>query len=345
MENTDTFYERDAYWHNNRPLKAAKFCAKCGQVKLMAKFKRYLTPAEARSHGYSGEARVEVETASCNVCTPKRTKPLSQLTNAEIKRKLANGDVREFLGVSVLKQREQAASKELSAGGKKSGEIKRIKKWEPLLDAIRLEMEAVWQQQKYARTCLAAKGTNKERLENWRHHGRTQAYCDAYLEILKKVRGDFTLSNRKARYAPEHDRWQDYLTHYEKNVIRGVWEDIPNYARAMMRTPKAFELPPEKDETEAEVVEKQAPVAEAEAKPLPEGMPPMPIAVKATETQATPKEAAPKQTLPQQRPEGMPPMPIVPTAALMAEKKAKQERPAEHDEGNPDWLDDLTAGL
>jgi hypothetical protein len=245
MENLDDFYERAAYWHNGRPLKAAKFCAKCGQVKFLAKFKRYLTPAEARSHGYSGEARVEVETASCNVCTPKRTKPLSQLTNAEIKRKLAKGDVREFLGTSVLKQRERAAAEALTASGKHSGEIKRVNKWQTLLDAIRLEMEAVWQQQKYARTCLAAKGTNKERLENWRHHGRTQAYCDAYLEILKKLRGDFTLSKRKANYAPEHERWQDYLTHYEKNVIRGVWEDIPNYARAMMRTPKAFELPPE----------------------------------------------------------------------------------------------------
>lgn len=341
MENTNEFYEREAYWYNGRPLKAAKFCAKCAQVKLMAKFKRYLTPAEARSHGYSGEARVEVETASCNVCTPKRTKPLSQLTNAQIKRKLAKGDVREFLGISVLKQREQAATNQLAAGGKMSGEVKRIKKWETLLDGIRSEMEAVWQQQKYARTCLAAKGTHAERLENWRHHGRTQAYCDAYLEILKKMRGDFTLSKRKARYAPEHERWQEYLTHYEKNIIRGVWEDIPAHARAMMRTPKAFELPPEEDEAEA--AQTPAPVTEVEAKPLPEGMPPMPIAVKATKT--PPKEAAPKQMLPKQRPEGMPPMPIVPTAEIMAEKKAKQERPAEHDEGNPDWLDDLTAGL
>ena len=252
MENLDDFYERAAYWYNGRPLKAAKFCAKCGQVKFLAKFKRYLTPAEARSHGYSGEARVEVETASCNVCTPKRTKPLSQLTNAEIKRKLAKGDVREFLGISVLKQREQAAAKALTASGKHSGEIKRFNKWETLLDAIRREMEAVWQQQKYARTSLAAKGTNKERLENWRNHGRTQAYCDAYLEILKRMRGDFTLSKRKASYAPEHERWQDYLTHYEKNVIRGVWEDIPSYARAMMRAPKAFELPPEKPEAKNE---------------------------------------------------------------------------------------------
>jgi len=249
MENSDDLcYEKPAYWYNGRPLKAAKLCPKCAQIKFMRHFRRYLTPAEARSHGYSGEARVEIETASCSVCTPKRTKPLSQLTNAEIRRKLAKGDVREFLGTSVLKQREQAAAEVLEASGKRSGEIKRANKWQTLLDAIRLEMEAVWQQQKYARTCLAAKGTNKERLENWRHHGRTQAYCDAYLEVLKKLRGDFTLSKRKADYAPEHERWQEYLTHYEKNAIRGVWEDIPTYARAMMRAPKAFDLPPEKPE-------------------------------------------------------------------------------------------------
>lgn len=248
MENSDDLcYEKPAYWYNGRPLKAAKLCPKCAQVKFMSHFRRYLTPAEARSHGYSTDARVEVETASCKVCTPPRTKPLHRMTNAEIRSKVEAGDLR--VSARVLKEREHNAVKEMYAGNKKSHESRRIKKWEPLLNALRAEIEAVMQQQKYARTRLALKGTSREMKANWHEHNPVLAYCDAYIGIMKKVRGDFVISKRKAASMPEHDRWQDYLTKYERNILNAAWEDIAPLSRSMMRKPKAFMTAEEEEET------------------------------------------------------------------------------------------------
>ena len=239
MENSDDLcYEKPAYWYNGRPLKAAKLCPKCAQVKLMPHFRRYLTPAEARSHGYSGEARVEVETASCKVCTPPRTKPLHRMTDAEIRRKVESGDLR--IPARVLKEREDDAIKQMNAGTKMSHESRRSRKWEPFIDALRAEVDAVMQQQKYARTRLAIKGTSREMKANWHEHNPVLAFCDAYIGILRNLRSSFVISKRKAQQVPEHDRWQDYLTKYERNVLIATWEDIQPMARSMMRKPKAF---------------------------------------------------------------------------------------------------------
>jgi hypothetical protein len=118
-------------------------------------------------------------------------------------------------------------------------------------------MDAVMQQQKYARGRIDVKGTSREMKANWHEHNPVLAVCDAYIGILRNLRSSFVISKRKAKHVPEHDRWQDYLTKYERNILIATWEDIQPMARSMMRKPKAFMSAEEEKELDRQMALKK----------------------------------------------------------------------------------------
>jgi hypothetical protein len=216
-----------------------------------------LTPAEARAHGYSGQRRVEVETAKCKDCNFKRGKPIDRLTNAELRKQAQLGDINVFVAETLIKRREQAARREMAAGARKAQESKVMRTWEPLIAALDAEVQSVYQQQKYAR-------------RSKRHPSVTTAvlaFCDAYLGILRKLRSAFYVSKRRAQQKPEHVDWQAYVTQYERNVADAAWLDIPYLVREQMRPPAIYEVRTEEGAAEIRLPRKQTSAKSARPTP------------------------------------------------------------------------------
>ena len=227
MENVDDYAIGEATEYNGKPLVPGKWCAKCSTIKPLAQFKRNLTAAEAKSHGYSGQRKVEVETAACKSCTPKRTKPIEKMTKPEIMAKVELGEINALTARLTLEQRRAEFAREVSAGGKKRWANTRAKLWVPIIEQLSAEIQDVQMQRSYARV----KG-----------HHTIAGYCTDYLDILKRVRSDLQLAKRRGVRDPEHPHWQMYLNEYEINIIRVAWHDVVSVRRAGgVRPPGLFD--------------------------------------------------------------------------------------------------------
>ncbi len=227
MENSDDYAIGEATEYNGKPLVPGKWCAKCRTVKPLSLFKRYLTAAEAKSHGYAGRHKVEIETASCKSCTPKRTKSIDKMTMPEINAKVELGEIHALTARITQEQRRAAYAREVSAGGKKRWANARAKLWEPIIEQLSAEIQDVQMQRSYARA-------NK--------HAAVAGYCTDYLDILKRVRSDLKLAKRRGVRDPEHKHWQLYLNDYEVNIVRAAWHDVSSVRRTGgIRPPGLFD--------------------------------------------------------------------------------------------------------
>jgi len=226
---TENWVERPLTMHEGRPLSPAALCPACRQVRPTHLFRRYLTPSEARAHGYSGHRRVEVETAKCKDCNFKRGKPLDRLTNVELRKQAQLGDINVFVAETLIKRREQAARREMAAGARKAHEGRIMRLWEALLSQLDAEVQGVYQQQKYARRSKRAPEVNAAVID----------FCTTYLAVLRKLRSAFYVTKRRAQQKPEHaaSDWHAYITPDERTVAMDAWHAIPYAVREQMRPP------------------------------------------------------------------------------------------------------------
>ena len=86
-------------------------CAKCGETKPRAEFKRRMTAEE-----YSRVIKRRVETGTtvisslCKSCQPKR-KPRSKLTLKELRNKITEKRINPKLGEALIEEKRQAINK------------------------------------------------------------------------------------------------------------------------------------------------------------------------------------------------------------------------------------------
>jgi hypothetical protein len=202
-------------------------CPKCQQTKPIDQFKRYLTPAEAKYRGYSGERRVQIETRNCADCRPRRrTKPES-FTTAELKKKAKRGEISPVLVQLMEKTRTRKALTAQTAAANKRWDAVRIRQWTVLVEAVNAELIDLRQQRAYAKR----RGDRPEVL----------AYVEGYAEVLMRLRADLKIALRRGNDSPQHKRWQDYLNPAERQTISDFWHAVPFAMRqAGMRPPQAF---------------------------------------------------------------------------------------------------------
>lgn len=214
-------------YHDGKPLKAAALCPACREVRPLALFQRYMTPGEAKYRGYDPMAKVLIETEKCKDCRqPKRTKP-EEFSPAELQRKAKAGHLPPAIAEQVVADKLRRARGAVRGGLDNRWNDVRMAKWDALISELKVEIDALMQQANYA----SKKGT----------HTKVVAYAKGYLKILRAVKADMTLARRNKKRQPQHDRWQEYLTEYERNQIAGMWNDIDFTMRQMgLRPPQAF---------------------------------------------------------------------------------------------------------
>jgi hypothetical protein len=225
----EDFVENEVIQREGRPLFAAAMCTACRKIKPLKEFRRYLTPAEARYRGYSGNRRIEIESEKCGACRlPRRSKP-EEFTTPELMDKAAKGYISPVTANAIAADRQRRATSAMRTGANNRWSAVRIKQWDALIDAINAELHDVRQQAKYARE----KGDRP----------KVVTFASDYAKILVRVRADFKLERRRTSRSPEHDRWQSYVTPRERNIIAALWNDIPFKLReAGMRAPMAFSV-------------------------------------------------------------------------------------------------------
>lgn len=212
------------------PPPSHQHCAKCNRVLEASAFRRYLTPAEAKARGYTGNRKVLIETAHCKDCRPRRrTKPES-FTTAELKKKLKRGEIQAPLVAAIEKTRTAKAHARMKAAVVARWDKTKMSKYQALLAALREEIHAVTQQRKHARGRAASAPMAQS----------VEVYADTYLGILRRLRADLTIAGRRLDFKVEHERWQEYLTHQEKHTIAAAWGRINPNKSASMRPPGAF---------------------------------------------------------------------------------------------------------
>lgn len=227
QDREETFPEDD----EPTPPPTHKHCSKCNTVQEMAAFRRYLTTAEAKAHGYSGERRVQIETKHCKDCRPRRRRNPETFTTAELKDKLKRGEIQAPLVQALEKIRTARARTRMRAAVVARWDKVKMAQYQELLAQLRDEILTVTQQRKHARN----------RMKDASAALALGAYCDTYLDILRRLRADLTIAGRRVAFKVEHEMWQGYLTHEEKTAIAQAWGQIEPNKAATLRPPGAFQ--------------------------------------------------------------------------------------------------------
>lgn len=230
MHPSEEWYEAVVTEYEGRPLQKTALCPACGSVKPLKDFQRAMTPAEAKYRGYSGQRQVIIETEKCGACRlPRRRKPES-FTTAELQRKARAGEIPQLLADNIAQQRTIEARENQRAAVKRRWDKAVVAQWQVLVDDINAELHDVRQQQRYART-------------KPKTHTKVLAYAKGYCDLLTKLRAELKIALRKGTKKPEHERWQDYLTTYERNIVSALWHDIEFKLRdSGLRPPHAFAM-------------------------------------------------------------------------------------------------------
>jgi hypothetical protein len=212
------------------PPPTHQHCAKCNRVLEASAFRRYLTPAEAKARGYTGNRRVLIETAHCKDCRPRRRTKPEAFTTAELKKKLKRGEIAAPIVKALEKTRTATARARMRSAVVARWDKAKLSQYQALMKEIKAEIIAVTQQRKHARGRAASAPMAQS----------VEVYADTYLAILRRLRADLTLAGRRLAFKVEHERWQEYLTHQEKDAIAAAWGRINPNKSASMRPPGAF---------------------------------------------------------------------------------------------------------
>lgn len=225
MEHNDDFHLAPAREHAGKALKAAAFCPACQQVLPLSAFKRYLTGGELAAHGYTSGAKVEIETAKCRSCRPKR-KPVQKLTTAELKNRAANGDLKPYMAQQIIKERKKRALAAQRAGAIKSYLSKVKAKWEPILAGFKSEALAVRHQIKYERARAPA--------------GPFMTFLTEYLTVLQETASLLKFYHIRLKPAmPEKGRndWPQHVPNTQRKKLEDLWHAVPLEKRVKVRMP------------------------------------------------------------------------------------------------------------
>lgn len=228
MEHSDDFHLAPAREHAGKALKAAAFCPACQQVLPLSAFKRYLTGGELATHGYTSGAKVEIETAKCRSCRPKR-KPVRDLTTAELKNRAANGDIKPYMAQQIMKERKKKALAAQRAGAIKSYLSKVKAKWEPILAGFKAEAVPVRHQVKY------------ERARN--PDGPLMAFLTEYQTMLQETASLLKFHHIRLKPAmPDKAQtdWQQHVPKPRREKLEALWHAIPMDKRMKVRMPALF---------------------------------------------------------------------------------------------------------
>lgn len=202
-----------------------KICTACGTSKPEKDYLVWLTRAEAKRYGYTGERRVEVERSRCGDCRPKK-KPLGRLTEKQIHKQVLSGDVHATVAAAVIaKKKANALEKQTNAQYKRWAAVKE-KPWVDVLASLAIELRTNQQRLTYAKKKA---DPSPELL----------AFLAHYTELLIVKRATMKTQRFKLCRAPE--TWQEEFTPRERDDLWRLWRAIPMQHKVNGGVPKLWD--------------------------------------------------------------------------------------------------------
>jgi hypothetical protein len=202
-----------------------RVCTACGTAKPEKDYLVWLTRAEAKRYGYTGERRVEVERSRCGDCRPKK-KPLGRLSEKQIHKRVLSGDVHTTVAEAVIaKKKANALEKQTNAQYKRWAAVKE-KPWRDVLASLAIELRTNQQRLTYAKKKA---DPSPELL----------AFLTRYTELLIVKREQMKTERFKLSRAPE--TWQEYFSSSERHELWQMWRDTPMVHRVNGGVPKLWD--------------------------------------------------------------------------------------------------------
>jgi hypothetical protein len=211
-------------------IKAA-MCATCRSIKPLAEFKRYLSRAQARARGYSGNANVEIESSMCKTCQP-HTKGVTELTAKEIHNRINTGELYAPLANAELAKRKTKATINRQMAAKKAWTTAKTAPWVEVMAGLRKELASTQQQEKHVKTA-------------WPDLDLT--FFLEYKLVLTQTRERIKFMWKGKGLPPQHMQWENYIEWEERLRLQRLWEAMPSEYRKRARLPSlaAWVPPPE----------------------------------------------------------------------------------------------------
>lgn len=219
------------HYLSDAPGTKAALCVACKQIKPLAEFKRYLSRAQARARGYSGNARVEIESSMCKGCQP-RTKGLGELTTKEIHNRVSFGELHTALANAELEKRKTKATINRKVATKAAWITAKTAPWTEVMAGLRKELASTQQQEKHVKTA-------------WPDLQLT--FFLEYKLLLTQLRERMKFAWKGKGEPPKHMHWENYVDWEERIRIQRLWEAMPHDYRKRARLPAlaAWVPPPE----------------------------------------------------------------------------------------------------
>lgn len=202
-----------------------KICTACGTSKPEKDYLVWLTRAEAKRYGYTGERRVEVERSRCGDCRPKK-KPLGRLSERQIHKQVLSGDVHATVAAAVIaKKKANALEKQTLAQHRRWAAVKE-KPWADVLASLAMELR-----------------TNQQRLTYVKKKAEPSpdllAFLARYTGLLIVKREQMKTERFKLSRAPE--TWQENFSSSERHELWQLWRAIPMVHKVGGGVPKLWD--------------------------------------------------------------------------------------------------------
>lgn len=203
-------------------------CVQCKSIKPLADFKRRLTRAQSRARGYAGNVHLEIESSQCSACRPK-PKKVRDLSNKELRNKVASEDLNQFIADSLIKARAERAKAAQRRAATAMWDRKRAAPWRFMVTELGKEITAVRYQEAYAKK-VGKTGDDSVWL-----------FVDGYRSALIRFRAWLRLnaarSSLKNAQPPESTWWPRMLPVEERDHVEKLWRAIDIKTRVLMRHP------------------------------------------------------------------------------------------------------------
>jgi len=191
-------------------------CPKCNLVKPLKSFKKLATPSQMRSWGKEGNVRMTLTMTNCKECRPK-PRPLSKLSPAEIKRRIASGETiykDPAKAEQILANRiERSKAAMVRSGKEHQFDIKRTR-WAAIVEEVSTT---------HRRFDLRLRNLIRRENAHQPFKGEHILYTIACVDALTRIK----LLLKPVPITPPPPSWQHLLTPKESTTIQSLYNVLP----------------------------------------------------------------------------------------------------------------------
>lgn len=228
----DNLHIDDDFVLSAGPGYSAAMCAKCGEIKPSAEFKRKLTKAQSRARGYAGNVALEIESSMCKSCQP-RLKDVQHLNARELHNRVSVGDLSPVIAKALKDKRDKEARAAMRAAAKRAWDNVRTQPWATPIGNAQTELTRLRQQEKYVKTTL-----NSTTIEI------DLTFFVEYKLLLTATVARMKFEKMRTCKEPPFLDWQGFVDMTVFHRLLTLWEELPLVYRQRVKPPALFSVRP-----------------------------------------------------------------------------------------------------